>query len=417
MSRTPTIKIVSADFEPAYFTCSVCRQLLETKPVRCPCCGAISAYAPASSDYVEGWMRHHARTSASRQPQNDTEDLETDDGALYSPHAQPQLSSPSEEPFETDPDEEDVSSGEEEEEYEEKALPPPEKVKVKSLYAIKAVDVVRIPSHDDALDMVLGGGFPEHRCLMFSGQPGGGKSTLIRQAIAAIAGQGIKSMYVSGEESDTKVRLEFKRLGLFTKYPQARKYLKFASATDPEGIVDAANAAGVAFLAFDSLGKARSRRAKGAPGKETQVVHAATVFQAAAHAINQYEGEPRMTIALITHATKGGDMAGANAAKHETDGAFMMEVIDPITRQPVNDPNIKTGHMRLRVHGKYREGDDTLHGFYRMTPTGLVAYDPEDEDPGDGDGIRAEAEALVKRVSRRSPKARSTRTSSPKKRG
>ena len=64
------------------------------------------------------------------------------------------------------------------------------------------------------LDRVLGGGLVQASALLVGGDPGIGKSTLLLQAAARFARNGLKVIYVSGEEATAQVRMRAKRLGL-----------------------------------------------------------------------------------------------------------------------------------------------------------------------------------------------------------
>ena len=64
------------------------------------------------------------------------------------------------------------------------------------------------------LDRVLGGGLVPASALLVGGDPGIGKSTLLLQASARFARQGLKVIYVSGEESAAQVQMRARRLGL-----------------------------------------------------------------------------------------------------------------------------------------------------------------------------------------------------------
>ena len=61
------------------------------------------------------------------------------------------------------------------------------------------------------LDRVTGGGFVKGSALLVGGDPGIGKSTLLLQAAAALAGRGKRVVYVSGEEAVAQVRLRAHR--------------------------------------------------------------------------------------------------------------------------------------------------------------------------------------------------------------
>jgi DNA repair protein RadA/Sms len=64
------------------------------------------------------------------------------------------------------------------------------------------------------LDRVAGGGFVPGSGVLIGGDPGIGKSTLLLQAMAALANRGRRVIYVSGEEAIAQVRLRAERLGI-----------------------------------------------------------------------------------------------------------------------------------------------------------------------------------------------------------
>ena len=66
----------------------------------------------------------------------------------------------------------------------------------------------------DELDRVLGGGLVPASAILVGGDPGIGKSTLLLQAAARFAQNGLKTLYISGEEASAQVRMRAQRLGL-----------------------------------------------------------------------------------------------------------------------------------------------------------------------------------------------------------
>lgn len=272
-------------------------------------------------------------------------------------------------------DEEEDDEDESEEEQKQRAPKPPPRVEVKQVYRVKGGIGKRYITNIETLDHVLDGGIPLNTCLVTSAAPGCGKSTLYRQAAASLAQQGLKVMYASGEETDKKAKREFKRLGLFKKYPKAKTdRLVIVCTNNPDSIIAAAKENEVDVLFVDSFSVMVSLNTSGDAGQEKQMKYAAYHFSQAAHADNEYKGTRPMTIMGIVHMTKAGDMAGTNAAKHWVDGAFKMEHVDGSTGELVEDQTQSTGYVMLRVNGKYREGDATAKGYFEMTKQGLVTY-------------------------------------------
>ena len=68
------------------------------------------------------------------------------------------------------------------------------------------------PTGMDELDRVLGGGLVPGAVLLLAGEPGVGKSTLLLEAAALVAGSR-RVLYVTGEESAAQVRLRADRIG------------------------------------------------------------------------------------------------------------------------------------------------------------------------------------------------------------
>jgi DNA repair protein RadA/Sms len=64
------------------------------------------------------------------------------------------------------------------------------------------------------VDRVLGGGLVDGSVILLGGDPGIGKSTLLLQVCHRLAGQGAKSVYLSGEESPHQIKIRAERLGL-----------------------------------------------------------------------------------------------------------------------------------------------------------------------------------------------------------
>ena len=81
------------------------------------------------------------------------------------------------------------------------------------LTALGATAIERIPVPISELDRVLGGGLVPGTLVLIGGDPGIGKSTLVLQAAAALAGVKGPVLYVSAEESAQQIRLRADRLG------------------------------------------------------------------------------------------------------------------------------------------------------------------------------------------------------------
>src|SRR5690606_36509268 len=116
------------------------------------------------------------------------------------------------------------------------------------------------------LDRVTGGGFVMGSALRVGGDPGIGKSTLLRQAVADLSNRGKRVVYVSGEEAVAQVRLRAQRLGL------GEAAVLLAAETNVE-IILATLESGPApdLVIIDSIQTLWTDRVDSAPGTVTQV--------------------------------------------------------------------------------------------------------------------------------------------------
>jgi len=70
----------------------------------------------------------------------------------------------------------------------------------------------RITLHDKELNRVLGEGLVPGSLILFGGEPGIGKSTLMLQL--AVTEKNLRILYVSGEESEQQIKMRAERIGL-----------------------------------------------------------------------------------------------------------------------------------------------------------------------------------------------------------
>src|SRR5512140_1253681 len=113
------------------------------------------------------------------------------------------------------------------------------------LTAVRAADEPRQRSGIGELDRVLGGGVVPGSVVLIGGDPGIGKSTLVLQALAALARDGL-TLYVSGEESPQQIKMRADRLGI------AEPQLLVVAETSLERVLDHAKQIGPRVLAIDS---------------------------------------------------------------------------------------------------------------------------------------------------------------------
>ena len=177
-------------------------------------------------------------------------------------------------------------------------------------------DAARSATGIAELDRVLGGGLVAGSAVLIGGDPGIGKSTLLLQAVVAIAQKGIACSYISGEESVAQVTLRAKRLGLLSPKVQ------LASATSVRDIIatldtpQAGNAAEVVII--DSIQTMYLDNLDAAPGTVSQV-------RAASHELIKMAKKRGITLFLVGHVTKDGQIAGPRVLEHMVDTVLYFE--------------------------------------------------------------------------------------------
>ena len=196
------------------------------------------------------------------------------------------------------------------------------------------------------LDRVTGGGFVRGSVLLVGGDPGIGKSTLLIQAAAKLAGDGHRIVYVSGEEAVAQVRLRAERLGL-SKTPVA-----LAAETSVEDIIATLSAGPTpALVVVDSVQTLWTDTIESAPGTVTQV-------RASAQALTRYAKRSGATMVLVGHVTKDGQIAGPRVVEHMVDAVLYFE-------------GDGAHQFRILRSVKNRFGPSDEIGVFEMTGKGL----------------------------------------------
>ena len=196
------------------------------------------------------------------------------------------------------------------------------------------------------LDRVCGGGLVAGSALLVGGDPGIGKSTLLLQAVAAVA-RGARCAYVSGEESVDQVRLRARRLGL-QDLP-----VRLAAATSLRDIVASLEGGEAAeVVVIDSIQTMYLDSLDSAPGTVSQV-------RACAQELIRLAKRRGFTLFLVGHVTKEGVIAGPRVLEHMVDTVLYFEG--------------ERGHQfRILRAVKNRFGATDEIGVFEMTDGGLI---------------------------------------------
>jgi DNA repair protein RadA/Sms len=208
---------------------------------------------------------------------------------------------------------------------------------------------VRRPIGIGELDRVLGGGLVAGSVVLLGGEPGIGKSTLLLQVAAGVAGAGGGVLYATGEESTTQVRLRASRLGLTGG--AVGDAIRVVSETGVGRITELARDARPGLLVVDSVQTVASEELDGPPGSVGQVREATLRLMELAKA----EGIP---VVLVGHVTKDGTLAGPKILEHLVDVVLSIE-------------GDRTGGLRLLRAAKNRYGSTEEVGVFEMRDRGL----------------------------------------------
>ncbi|MEO1563618.1 MAG: DNA repair protein RadA [Pseudomonadota bacterium] len=204
----------------------------------------------------------------------------------------------------------------------------------------------RRESQIDEFDRVLGGGLVAASAVLVGGDPGIGKSTLLLQASAGFADAGLKSLYISGEEAASQVRMRANRLGL------SKSDVKLASATNLRDILTTLDTEAPDVVIIDSIQTMWADHVEAAPGTVSQV-------RAAAHELVSFAKRKGVAVILVGHVTKEGQIAGPRVVEHMVDTVLYFEG--------------ERGHQfRILRAVKNRFGPADEIGVFEMTGGGLA---------------------------------------------
>jgi len=182
---------------------------------------------------------------------------------------------------------------------------------VQTLAGIDALETPRIATGLEEFDRVLGGGLVSGGIVLLGGDPGIGKSTLLLQALTALAATR-PCLYVSGEESAAQIALRARRLDL------GSPGLKVFAEIQLERIQAALLTEKPEVAVIDSIQTVYSAALTSAPGSVAQVRECAAHFTRIAK-------ETGTTILLVGHVTKEGALAGPRVLEHMVDTVLYFE--------------------------------------------------------------------------------------------
>ena len=234
---------------------------------------------------------------------------------------------------------------------------------------VKPLDVPRIPTGIDEFDRVLGGGLVPGSVSLLGGDPGIGKSTLLLQAAAALAGRGRRVLYATSEESAAQVKLRADRLEGSADAARGANLLLLAE-PNLAVIAEEARRTKPDFLVLDSIQLAYRGDVDAIPGSLQQLRRCCLDLVSLAKTTGT-------AVAVVGHVTKEGDLAGPKLLEHLVDVVFAFE---------------GDRHHAYRVVRavKNRFGSTQELGLFEMTGAGLAEVEEAslaaDGSPADAQG-------------------------------
>lgn len=195
------------------------------------------------------------------------------------------------------------------------------------------------------LDRVLGGGIVPGSLVLVGGDPGIGKSTLLLQVCRNLGKAGRNVLYISGEESLRQIKLRANRIGEFNEK------LQLLCETNLEVIREVIERKKPDMVVIDSIQTMFHEDISSAPGSVSQVRESTNILMQIAKGLG-------VSIFIVGHVTKEGNVAGPRVLEHMVDTVLYFE-------------GDRHASYRILRAVKNRFGSTDEIGVFEMRNTGL----------------------------------------------
>ena len=210
----------------------------------------------------------------------------------------------------------------------------------------EAQNFPRIQTNINELDRVLGGGLVQGSVVLIGGDPDIGKSTLLLQTAESLAQGKNQVIYISGEESIDQIRLRAQRMGV------KQDSIQLAATTNVAEIINSVDGKKLpTVVIIDSIQTMFLEDLASAPGTVSQV-------RAAAGELTIFAKKNNITLLIVSHVTKDGQIAGPKVLEHMVDTVLYFE-------------GEKDLHFRILRSIKNRFGAANEIGVFEMNEIGL----------------------------------------------
>lgn len=217
------------------------------------------------------------------------------------------------------------------------------KITITSLKKVSSKVISRKKTNIYEFDRVLGDGFTPGEVILLTGEPGIGKSTLLLQSL-----QHLNTLYISGEESAEQIKDRADRLSV------SLDHFLFSNDLQVEGIIEGIGEVkeSLDVIIIDSIQTIYSKDISGPVGSVSQL-------KDVAKKLITFAKQNSLTVIMIGHITKEGEIAGPKSLEHFVDCVLNFE-------------GEKVSHYRLLRASKNRFGPTDEIGIFEMKTKGLV---------------------------------------------
>ncbi len=202
-------------------------------------------------------------------------------------------------------------------------------------------------------DRVMGGGIVRDSVTIITSPPGGGKSTLSLMAASALAKQGYRVLYASGEESDSQIKNRADRI-----LEKIEEHIWILADTSMDRVLEAISEIDPDFIILDSIQTfSLAEFLPSRAGNPTQTMECASAL------VQQAKNKKRpRAVLMIGQMNKSDEIAGLRALEHLVDAVLVLE-------------GEGADELRCLVATKNRFGSTGEMGFFTMTETGLASIE------------------------------------------
>lgn len=209
---------------------------------------------------------------------------------------------------------------------------------------IKAEEEARTVTGIDEFDRVLGGGLVKGSLILLGGDPGIGKSTMLMQISHNLA-KTQKVLYISGEESAKQLKLRCDRIKVNSDN------ILVITETRMQNIINEIEKVKPDVVVADSIQTMYKEDVSGLPGNVTQIRECTLDF------MNIAKGKG-ISVFLIGHVTKDGQIAGPKVLEHIVDTVLYFE-------------GDRDSSLKLLRSVKNRFGSNGEVGIFKMESDGM----------------------------------------------